>query len=160
MNQYDYLSIDRSEDTDVYLFTVGNAKLRQITLLPDGKLYDVGPQGGSASPTNSLIYRNLSFQIEKLTGEVVAVANAGPAGVPESLQSPNLPAGTYYLRVLANSAGETQMYSLRFEADSKTSSGPILIGVQPNNSELIENGSIRTVSPRALTFRFDDVQII
>jgi|GEM_PF-1219467 len=160
INQYDFLSIDRSEDTDVYLFTVGNAKLRQITLLPDGKLYDVGPQGGSPSPTNSLIYRNLSFQIEKLTGEVVAVANAGPAGVPESLQSPNLPAGTYFLRVLANAAGETQMYSLRFEADSKTSSGPILIGVQPNNSELIENGSIRTVSPRELTFRFDDAQII
>ena len=35
-----------------------------------------------------------------------------------------------------------------------------MIGVQPNNSELIENGSIRTVSPRELTFRFDDAQII
>lgn len=160
INQYDFLSIDRSEDTDVYLFTVGSAKLRQVTLIPDGKLYDVGPQGGQASSTNTLINRNLSFQIEKLTGEVVAVANAGPAGVPEILQSPNLAAGTYYLRVSANGGGETQMYSLRFEADAKTSSGPILIGVQPNNSELIENGSIRTVSPRELTFRFDDAQII
>ena len=98
-------------------------------------------------------------QIEKLTGEVVATSSAGPAGVAKVLQSPNLPAGAYFLRVLGT-PGETQMYNLRFEADAKTSSGPILIGVQPNNSDLIENGTIRTVAPRELTFRFDDAQII
>jgi hypothetical protein len=160
VTQFSNLSIDRSEDTDVFLFTVGNAKLKRITLIPEGKQYDVGPQGGSPTTVNSLLYRNLSFQIERLNGEIVAVANAGPAGVPEILQSPNLIPGAYFLRVLAGAAGETQMYSLRMEADAKTSTGPILIGVQPNNSELIENGSIRTVSPRELTFRFDDAQII
>ncbi|XZE21482.1 tandem-95 repeat protein [Pirellulaceae bacterium SH449] len=38
--------------------------------------------------------------------------------------------------------------------------GPRLIGVQPNNSDLIENGVIRTVAPTELTFRFDQVQVI
>ncbi|MBU6386355.1 MAG: matrixin family metalloprotease, partial [Planctomycetes bacterium] len=160
VNQFSDLSIDRSEDTDVFLFTVGSAKVKRITLTPEGRQYDVGPQGGQISTVNSLLYRNLSFQIEKLSGEVVAVANTSAAGLPEILQSPNLNPGAYFLRVLAGTAGETQMYSLRIEAEAKTSTGPILIGVQPNNSELIENGSIRTVSPRELTFRFDDAQII
>ena len=38
--------------------------------------------------------------------------------------------------------------------------GPQLIGVQPNNSDLIENGVIRNIAPRELTFRFDDSQVI
>ncbi len=38
--------------------------------------------------------------------------------------------------------------------------GPRLIGVQPNNSDLIEDGVIRSIAPRELTFRFDDAQII
>ena len=160
VNQFNSLSIDRSEDTDVFLFTVGSAKLKRVTLIPEGLQYDVGPQGGQISTVNTLINRNLSFQIERISGEVVAVANSSPAGLPEILQSPSLSPGAYFLRVLAGAAGETQMYSLRVEADATTSTGPILIGVQPNNSELIENGSVRTVSPRELTFRFDDAQII
>ncbi|XZE46976.1 tandem-95 repeat protein [Pirellulaceae bacterium SH467] len=38
--------------------------------------------------------------------------------------------------------------------------GPRLIGVQPNNSDLIENGVIRQIAPKELTFRFDDAQIL
>ena len=38
--------------------------------------------------------------------------------------------------------------------------GPQLIGVQPNNSDLLNNGSVRTVAPNELTFRFDDAQVI
>ncbi len=38
--------------------------------------------------------------------------------------------------------------------------GPQLIGVQPNNSDLLLEGSVRTVAPRELTFRFDDAQVI
>ena len=38
--------------------------------------------------------------------------------------------------------------------------GPQLIGVQPNNSDLIENGVVRNIAPRELTFRFDDSQVI
>ena len=38
--------------------------------------------------------------------------------------------------------------------------GPQLIGIQPNNSDLIIDGSVRNQAPRELTFRFDDSQII
>ncbi len=38
--------------------------------------------------------------------------------------------------------------------------GPQLIGVQPNNSDLLLDGTVRTVAPRELTFRFDDAQVI
>ncbi len=38
--------------------------------------------------------------------------------------------------------------------------GPQLIGIQPNNSDLLDDGAVRTVSPRELTFRFDDAQVI
>ena len=38
--------------------------------------------------------------------------------------------------------------------------GPQLIGIQPNNSDLIENGVVRDIAPRELIFRFDDSQII
>jgi len=38
--------------------------------------------------------------------------------------------------------------------------GPHLIGIQPNEGALIDDGTIRTVAPRALTFRFDQSQSI
>jgi hypothetical protein len=154
------LSIDRTESTDVFLFTVADAKIRSVSVIPQGFEYSVGPQGGSPSLTNSRLYRNLSFQIERLNGEVVASASSAAVGLAETITNPGLSAGTYYLRINGTD-GETQLYDLVFEAaSSQLSSGPILIGVQPNNSELLENGAIRTVAPRELTFRFDDKQVI
>lgn len=38
--------------------------------------------------------------------------------------------------------------------------GPQLIGIQPNNSDLIVNGSVLTETPRELVFRFDEAQVI
>lgn len=38
--------------------------------------------------------------------------------------------------------------------------GPQLIGIQPNSSDLLVNGEVRTQSPRELVFRFDDSQVI
>ncbi len=38
--------------------------------------------------------------------------------------------------------------------------GPQLIGVQPNNSDLLIAGDVRQVAPRELVFRFDDSQVI
>ncbi|TWU18034.1 hypothetical protein Poly21_01890 [Allorhodopirellula heiligendammensis] len=38
--------------------------------------------------------------------------------------------------------------------------GPQLIGIQPNEGELIDNGDVRQVAPRVLTFRFDEDQQI
>jgi hypothetical protein len=38
--------------------------------------------------------------------------------------------------------------------------GPQLVGIQPNEGDLIVDGSVRNEAPRALTFRFDEVQQI
>ena len=38
--------------------------------------------------------------------------------------------------------------------------GPQLIGIQPNSSDLLANGEVRTQAPRELVFRFDDAQVI
>ncbi len=38
--------------------------------------------------------------------------------------------------------------------------GPQLIGIQPNSSDLLANGEVRTEAPRELVFRFDDSQVI
>ena len=38
--------------------------------------------------------------------------------------------------------------------------GPNLVGVQPNEGELLENGAVLHVSPRELVFRFDDASAI
>ncbi|KAA1257828.1 hypothetical protein LF1_03180 [Rubripirellula obstinata] len=38
--------------------------------------------------------------------------------------------------------------------------GPQLVGIQPNEGDLIVEGSVRNEAPRALTFRFDEVQQI
>ncbi len=38
--------------------------------------------------------------------------------------------------------------------------GPQLIGIQPNEGELIDDGDVRQIAPRVLTFRFDEDQQI
>ena len=38
--------------------------------------------------------------------------------------------------------------------------GPQLIGIQPNEGELLSDGDVRNVAPQDLTFRFDDGQVI
>jgi hypothetical protein len=157
------LSIDRNESSDLFLFTLVDTGIRSISVIPQGFEYQIGPDGGQVSLVNSRLYRDLSIQIERLSGEVVATAGSQPSGIAEIISNPALKAGTYYLRINGTS-GETQLYDLVFDGSGSlgTSSGPgpVLIGVQPNNSELIENGAIRTVAPRELTFRFDDKQVI
>jgi Bacterial cadherin-like domain/Bacterial Ig domain/Bacterial pre-peptidase C-terminal domain/Dockerin type I domain/GEVED domain len=57
--------------------------------------------------------------------------------------------------------GTLRRYLLEtLESRQLLAAGPQLIGVQPNNSDLIENGVVRNIAPRELTFRFDDSQVI
>ncbi|MCR9294187.1 MAG: hypothetical protein NXI32_15820, partial [bacterium] len=46
------------------------------------------------------------------------------------------------------------------EARQLLAVGPQLIGVQPNNSDLLVDGAVRNTAPRELTFRFDELQQI
>ena len=38
--------------------------------------------------------------------------------------------------------------------------GPQLVGIQPNNSDLLFDGDVRNTAPRELVFKFDDIQKI
>ena len=42
------------------------------------------------------------------------------------------------------------------EARQLLAVGPQLLGIQPNTGDLLESGEVLNVSPRELTFRFDD----
>lgn len=48
----------------------------------------------------------------------------------------------------------------KLEQRQLLAAGPQLIGIQPNEGALIENGVTQNVAPRVLTFRFDDGQVI
>lgn len=48
----------------------------------------------------------------------------------------------------------------KLEQRQLLAAGPQLIGIQPNEGALIENGVTQSVAPRVLTFRFDDGQVI
>jgi hypothetical protein len=48
----------------------------------------------------------------------------------------------------------------KLEERQLLAAGPQLIGIQPNEGALIENGVTQNVAPRVLTFRFDDGQVI
>ena len=57
--------------------------------------------------------------------------------------------------------GKLRRYLLEtLESRQLLAVGPQLIGVQPNNSDLLDNGETLVQSPRELRFRFDDAQVI
>lgn len=53
-----------------------------------------------------------------------------------------------------------QMLSEQLEQRQLFAVGPSLIGIQPNNSDLLVDGAVRNTSPRELVFRFDESQVI
>lgn len=53
-----------------------------------------------------------------------------------------------------------QMLTEQLEQRQLLAVGPQLIGIQPNNSDLLFDGNVRNTAPRELVFKFDDVQKI
>ncbi|MBX3420874.1 MAG: tandem-95 repeat protein [Pirellulaceae bacterium] len=53
-----------------------------------------------------------------------------------------------------------QLLAEQLEPRQLLAIGPQLIGIQPNNSDLLMEGAVRDSAPRELVFRFDDVQKI
>ncbi len=157
-------SIDNRSDLDFYNFRTSTAERVSITVKPVGFTYEIGPQGGATSSTDSLRYKDLAFTLETAAGQVLTTVNArGLAGTEEVLDFQLPAAGGYRLRVSgAGSTADTQLYdlTLRVAQRTGTSSGPQLIGVQPNNDDLLNPGDVLTVAPRELVFRFDDDQVI
>lgn len=53
-----------------------------------------------------------------------------------------------------------QLLTEQLEPRALLAAGPLLIGIQPNNSDLLRAGDVRDVAPKELVFRFDDIQRI
>lgn len=60
----------------------------------------------------------------------------------------------------AKSASPKRRHLLETLEPRQLLAGPQLIGIQPNEGALIDDGAVRTVAPRSLTFRFDEAQSI
>lgn len=46
------------------------------------------------------------------------------------------------------------------EGRNLMATGPVLLGVQPNEGEVLANGQIRNIAPKHITFRFNEGQVI
>lgn len=46
------------------------------------------------------------------------------------------------------------------EGRNLLATGPVLLGIQPNEGEVLANGQIRNVAPKHLTFRFNEGQVL
>jgi hypothetical protein len=104
----DTLSVDDDSDVDWFQFTVGAGAALSVNLAPTGSTYT-----SNGTTFNSLAQSNLALAVYGSGGStLLASANAGAAGVAESLSNFNLPgSGTYYVRV-TGSANAAQMYRL------------------------------------------------
>jgi VCBS repeat-containing protein len=161
-------SLDNNNDLDFYQFSVNSAGKATISVTPQGQTYSVGPQGGTASTTNSLIYKDLVLELLASDGTVLALRNAGGAGVREEILDFDLPAGgTYRIRVSGTGAALPQLYdlSIRIAGTSvpvTAQNPPRLLSVAANYGENfgVNRINVLSESPRELVFRFDGAQSI
>lgn len=92
-------------------------------------------------------------------GSETPVTGAGSAGLSAGNQATTGKTGAR--RARSSSTRQRKRKHLLETLESRQMlAGPQLIGIQPNEGDLIVEGSILNVAPRALTFRFDEVQQI
>jgi len=117
------VSIDDNSDLDFFAVTVPAGTRATVTLTPTGTTYLSGPQVGSCntgSSFNAQTQSNLALELRGLSGNnVLASANANPAGSAETITDFALPegAGTYFVRV-SGSANAAQRYALTVALDA------------------------------------------
>jgi VCBS repeat-containing protein len=166
------LSIDRNGDRDEYRFSTLSSGRLTVRVTPVGEQYLVGPQGGSASPVDTVVNKDLSFELLDASGNVLVRVNSTGVGFAEELRRFDLNApGDYRLRV-SGAPGETQLYSIDLIASGFINSAPgvqapRLLSIAPNSGETFNpnagNASTSNVlneSPRELVFRFSGSQQI
>lgn len=161
------LSMDNDADRDFFGFDAPSSGKISITVTPVGFQYNVGPQGGTPAPVDTLRNSDLSFQLLGSDGQtVLAQVNAGGLGVTETLTEFEIrTAGRYYIRV-DGSTNAIQLYDMSVVASGFRSStdtdvrAPQLISVNPNAGSIFSftGANVLNVAPRELTFRFDGAQ--
>ncbi|MFG0262286.1 MAG: matrixin family metalloprotease, partial [Novipirellula sp. JB048] len=162
------VSIDRDSDADWYAFDGSADSLLTITVAPDGRLYDVGVQGGTTRPFDSTQLSDLRFELYGPDGELIRSQDQGGLGRPEIISGLRLSeSGTYTVGIFGRSVygptlgdvTESQLYSLSISRSDL--SDPTLIAVAPNGSDLFDldpadqpNQNIRQVAPTELRVTF------
>ncbi|XZE21483.1 tandem-95 repeat protein [Pirellulaceae bacterium SH449] len=158
----DGLSIHRNESDDFFRFRIEAPGRVSVRLNPVGFEYVVGNQANSTSQTNSLIYKDLSFQILTEAGDVLASVNStGPGGIEQinDLQLPS--AGNYFVRV-SGAGSQTQLYNMRLTLSGITTGTNQetfrLLSVAPNSGDIFSFNQLNVldVAPTELVLRFDD----
>lgn len=135
----DTLSIDDDSDFDWYKFTVGAGSSLSVTLTPTGSTYT-----SNSTSFNSLAQSDLTLSLYGTNGStLLASANAGGAGVAETLNNFNLPgSGTYYVRV-SGTANAAQMYRLTGNLSNVVSTNAPEIAVLDGSTNIVDgSGSV------------------
>jgi autotransporter-associated beta strand protein len=115
--QTDFASIDDNLDSDYYSFTLSEAYNVFLLVQAKGATYNVGPQGGAQTPTNTKNYGNLGLVLVGSNGLTsLASVDAAAAGGSESIQF-QLEPGTYYARVKGTD-DNVQLYQLSISASA------------------------------------------
>ena len=110
--QTDFLSIDGSNDADVFSFEVDGRSQANFTLNPRGPQYNASQEGGTPMAFNASQRSDLLLDIFDAQGVRLSRLNTGGLGVNETISGFKLPeAGTYFARV-AGTEDQIQMYSL------------------------------------------------
>lgn len=133
----DTLSIDDDSDVDWFQFTVGAGASLSVTLTPTGSTYT-----SNSTSFNSLTQSDLALAVYGSNGTtLLASANAGVAGVAETLTNFNLPAsGTFYVRV-TGSANAAQMYRLSGTLSNVVTTNSPEIAVLDGTTNIIDGST-------------------
>jgi serralysin len=116
----DFVSLANLSDIDFYSFSVSEASLLDVELIPRGGLFNQGQQGGSSTPFDASARVNLVLDVFDTDGTtLLASANAVGKGGIESLTDLSLPAaGEYFVSVRGVQDDTIQLYELGLSVTS------------------------------------------
>ena len=112
-----------NSEEDVYRFTIDQTENVTVTATPTGGLYENGEQSfgcvqDDVDLVNASEAGNLSLELRDGSGvTLLATSQDAPAGAPESIDAPGLPAGSYVVKVIdvgpnPTNNQEIQLYDL------------------------------------------------
>jgi hypothetical protein len=131
-------SISGTSDVDFLSFTLAGGLKRNVTFTvsPFGPSYDVAPQDGTPQTFNASQVGDLTLGLFNSAGVQVASVNATSYGGNEVISVPDLPAGTYFLRVGASQVSNitnapAQAYNVTANISNYTPVAPTAVRLAP-----------------------------
>ena len=160
-------SITTGADPDWFSFRVSSGGKLSLTLTPNGRQYQVGPQGGTAALVDTTRNEDLALQVSSSDGTVLATVNATGLGFAEALTDLQLPSGGQYFVRVSGTGTIVQLYDLVLSLKGVVTGtvdarAPRLLSVSPNSGEIFSFNRVNTLreAPTELVFRFDGSQLL